>query len=121
MTNSSERASYRSIRWLLSLSRFTRILFAGLFSIFVALALFPVIDYIWLRFFFSMETRVVPALIITGIALVMYLAGWQLIVGAPGERPPARKAIIWYFGVGLFAIALSVLMIIQGYEIIYSG
>ena len=109
---------YRSIDWLLNRPRMLRILIAGVFSAFVTLALFPVVDAMYLDFFFTMETRALPSLVSSAIGLVTYFVGWQLIVGTIGTRPAARMAILWYFGIGVFAIVLAILLVINGIIII---
>ena len=106
------------IDWLLDRPRLLRILIAGLFSAFVTMTLFPVVDAIYIDFFFTMDTRSVPLLVSVAIGLVTYFVGWQLIVGTAGERLEARMAILWYFGIGLLAIFLAMLLIINGIIII---
>ena len=108
----------RVIRWLLRLPRLVRILVVGMFALGVTLALFPVVDAIYLRFFFHESTRSVASLISAGIGLVMYMVGWQLIVGTVGEQPPARRVVLWYLVIGGLAILLSLLLIVQGVTIL---
>ncbi len=76
----------RSINWLFNLPRSVRIVLNGVFALSVTLALFPVVDEIYLRLFFNESTVLVPALVSVSFGLAMYLAGWMLIATSP---PPA--------------------------------
>jgi hypothetical protein len=97
----------RLAEYILGLARLLRILLVVTLALFATLALSPIVDEIYIRFFFSMETRAIPYLISMTFGLLMYLIGWQLIVGTVGERLEYRKIMIWYLAVA----GLSVLMV----------
>lgn len=100
---------------LLKLPRLARIGIAALFALSVTLALSPIVDGIYLNFLFTPETVMVPALVSAGFGLVMYVVGWQLIVGYVGEMPPARLVILWYVGVGVLALVLVMILLVTGF------
>jgi hypothetical protein len=97
----------RLAEYILGLARLPRILIVVTLALFATLALSPIVDEIYIRFFFSMETRAIPYLISMTFGLLMYLVGWQLIVGTVGERLEYRKIMIWYLAVA----GLSVLLV----------
>lgn len=80
----------------------------------VTLVVLPLVDDIYLLYFFSDATRILPSLVSLGIGIIFYLFGWWLIVGAIGDIPPVRPAILWYLGAGLVALALVLLMVVFG-------
>jgi hypothetical protein len=103
---------------LLGLPRLTRIIIAGTFALAVTLAVSPIIDEIYLRNFFSPDTRIVPSLIAATFGLGMYAAGWLTIVGTVGEDPEARPLVKIYLIVGVLALVIvaiwSIRLIIIG-------
>jgi hypothetical protein len=100
---------------LLSVPRIGRIALSIVFALAVTLALNPIIDSIYLRYLYTPETALAPALVAAGFGLAMYFVGWQLFIGLPGEAPPARLVILWYVGVGALAILLVVVWLITGF------
>ena len=103
---------------ILNWPRIIRIIISGLFALAVTGATFGLVDVIYLRYFFSSGTVIVPGMISAGLGLVMYLVGWHLIVGTVGEAAEAQIPILWYFLLGVLAIALDAIWILQG---IYVG
>jgi hypothetical protein len=109
------------LRWLLHLPRYVRIIMCAVFAFAITLGLTPIIDYLYLVFIYQDNTDLerfiharAPAMIEVGLGLAMYLIGWVFFVGTRGETPPARPVVLWYFGIGLFAVFLVFLWIIQG-------
>jgi hypothetical protein len=100
------------------LPRLIRILLVALFALAVTLALSPLVDLIYDHYFFSMETRIAPALVTATFGLMMYVLGWWLIVGTVGERPAARAAMVWYFGIGVLAVVVVVYLIATGVSLL---
>jgi len=103
------------VLWLLGLPRIGRIGVAALFALVVTLAVSPIIDTIYLRYLYTPESVLAPALVSTGFGLAMYFVGWQLIIGTVGEIPPARMVVLWYVGVGVLAFVLVVVWLITGF------
>ncbi len=106
------------LRWtgaVLRLPRMVRIILVAVFAIAVTFALSPVIDAVYLRYFFDETTSVLPSLLAAGAGLVMYVLGWVLVVGTVGETLPERIAVLWYIGLGLLAIVLVTVMLLAGW------
>ncbi len=98
---------------LLSLPRGGRIGICILFALAVTLALSPIVDTI-LQYRYTLETSTAPMLVAAAFGLAMYFVGWQLVIGIPGETPPARLLILWYVGVGVLALILVIVWLITG-------
>jgi hypothetical protein len=111
----SEPATIRLVRRVLKLPRSVRIFIAAVFAQAVTFALSPVIDEIYLRYFFNESTRIVPSLVAAAAGLLMYALGWLLMVGTVHEPLPERGAVLWYCLVGLLAIALVTAMLVTGW------
>lgn len=103
----------RFAQQILMLPRFSRILLAGVFALATTLAISPIVDELYLQHFYSEATVVLPSLIAAAIGLVMYIIGWQLVVGTVGEDTEAKTAIVWYFVVGIFAVLLVGLWLVR--------
>jgi hypothetical protein len=111
----------RAVHMLLSLPRLVRLIITGVFAFAVTLGLTPIIDYIYLSYIYSDTTEFerafhasAPAFIEISLGLLMYVLGWFILIGTRGETPPARPAVLWYFGIGTFAVILIFLWLIQG-------
>lgn len=105
------------MRWvsrLLSLPRITRIAIALFFALMLTLALSPWIDWLYIRYFFTAESVIAPSLISTGAGCGMYIAGWILLVGTPGQELPARRALLWYVVLGMAAAVVVGILLLQG-------
>jgi len=97
---------FRVVNGILSLPRLVRIIIAAIFGAATTLALFEVVDQIYLDYFFSESTRVAPALVSGGFGMLMYVIGWSLIVGTIGEDREAKLVTVWYVVIGIFALLL---------------
>jgi len=96
----------RLIDGLLNLPRILRIIIAAVFGLATTLALFEVVDQIYLQMFFNPNTILLPALVSGGFGMLMYVVGWGLIVGTIGEDREAKMVTFWYLLTGLFALML---------------
>lgn len=96
------------------LPRLARILLAALFAVATTLLLTPIVDNIYMTYFFDFNTRVLPSLVSTGIGVLIYIAGWVLMIGYAGEAVRPRKATFWYFVLGCVVLAVVVLLLITG-------
>ena len=74
----------------LQLPRLVRIVLVAMFALGWVLALFPLIDGIYIDYFFDMETRQWPAYISAGIGLMIYMIGWYLLIGTVGRAPKPK-------------------------------
>lgn len=108
----------RLIERVLHLPRLGRIVICALFALAVTLALSPLIDEIYLRFFFTSGTVILPSLVSAAFGLVMYMTGWWLIVGTVGETPPVRLVILWYLAVGILAILVVIILVFRGVSLL---
>ncbi len=104
------RVAQRVVR----LPRFSRFLIAIFFAVSVTLLLTPIVDIVYTTYFFSWDTRILPALVSTGAGILMYGIGWWLVVGFAGEQPRPRPAIAAYLAVGCFAVLGNLFLIING-------
>lgn len=102
----TENLPLRMVGWVLGLPRLVRILIAAFFALATTFALREVVDEIYIEYFFSESTRILPSFVSAGFGLLMYVIGWQLIVGTIGEDRQAKMATVGYFVIGLFALLL---------------
>lgn len=114
----SRKRVWRPAAWIARWPRLVRILIVALFALAVTLALSPLVDYLYDRFFFSMQTREVPSLVSASFGLLMYLLGWWLMVGTVGEKPEARAALLWYIGTGVAALLFVVFLLVRGVSLV---
>jgi hypothetical protein len=104
----------RFIDSLLGWPRIVRIGLVAIFALCVTLSLSPMVDEIYMGFFFSPQTIILPSLVSAAFGLVMYITGWWLMIGTIGEKPAARLAIIWYFALGVAAVLVVVILLMRG-------
>jgi hypothetical protein len=102
------------INRLLKLPRFARIVIAGIFALATTLALSPLVDYVYLSYMYTEESRLLPSLVSAGAGLGMYLIGWWLYVGGVDQLPPARRALLLYVMVGIFIAVLVIILALAG-------
>lgn len=106
-----------ALHWILGLPRLVRFLIVGVFGIAVTVASSPLVDNVYLQFLYTEQTRMLPALVSVGLGVVMYMLGWWLLVGTTGEAVPPRNAVLWYVGVGILAVCLVIVLILNGYSL----
>jgi hypothetical protein len=99
---------------LVQLPRLVRIIIALFFATMVTLAIFALVDHIYIRYFFTMETRMIPAFVTVAIASVMYIWGWLGFVGTIDTIPASSNSLLLYFGVGFVATFTVIMLVIQG-------
>lgn len=107
----------RLVRWILDRPRVIRILMVAFFALSVTLAVFPIIDSLYVRFMFDESTVILPSFVSAALGIIMYIFGWRLIIGTIGDRLPVRSAVFWYVVVGILAILLVIGLMLQGYSI----
>lgn len=93
--------------WILSLPRLVRIILIVLPSLATTIIFVPVVDSIYLRYFYSDSTNMIPSIIEAGIALTVYLIGWILVVGTSGEKLEDRRAVRVYMSASLLLMAIA--------------
>lgn len=102
------------VQRILGLSRLWRLAFVVLSSLALVAVIFPAVDYIYLERFFSVDTRLLPSLVSASAMLLMYGAGYILLVGWRGEVPPARRIIVLYVLLGFLMIGIAIGLIVYG-------
>lgn len=120
-TSTEPNAIQRTIQRILSWPRIARIVLVSLFTLATALLLQPIIDNIYLTYFFPWESQIVtdfqrqiPSLITAGIALAVFVIGWWLLVGFAGTIPPSRMAVLVYFLVGIAILLFAIVQMVSG-------
>jgi hypothetical protein len=114
-TAPAEGWSLRLVRQVLDLPRLARLALAGVVALVVTLAVSPLVDNIYLRYFFTFETRGLPAMVTVVFGIIAYVLGWWLIIGMAGEQPRARKAVIWYLAAAAALLVWVLALTIYGY------
>jgi hypothetical protein len=104
------------VQWCLRLPRLLRIITVAIFALAFTLAVSPLVDYIYLSYFFTEETRVLPSLVSAAVGVAFYILGWWLLIGTVGETRPARPAVLVYVLVGIIALFLVILLALSGYS-----
>jgi hypothetical protein len=99
---------------ILAYPRAWRLGFVIVSSLAMVAVIFPAVDYIYLEQFFSTETVILPSLISAAAMLLMYVAGYWLMVGWRGDVPTSRRAILLYVLLGLVMIAVAIALIVYG-------
>lgn len=99
---------------ILRLPRLLRVLIAAVFALMTTLLLMPIIDLVYIDNFFNPSTIILPALIASGIGLVVYVAGWRLLIGTVGESLNARPATLIYLALGVLALLLVIALVVYG-------
>jgi hypothetical protein len=94
---------------VLGRARLVRIGIVTVIALLVTLAVSPVVDEIYLRYFFSMDTRGLPAYVSAAFGLIAYVIGWWLVVGWSGQERQARPAVLWYLGIGIMALLVDIM------------
>jgi hypothetical protein len=118
----SRLSAYHQPLWLdvtyklLKLPRLVRIVIVGIFALSTTLALSPLVDYIYLSYMYTEESRLFPSLVSAGAGLLVYLFGWWLFVGSVDEVPPARRALLLYVMVGVLIVCLLIVLALAGFS-----
>ena len=104
----TERWYVRPLMTVLTMPRVIRMIIAIIPALAAVFLVQPVVDTLYLRFFFTTETRMIPALILAAVAVAMYFAGWVFVVGIPGEEPKITRGLIWYLSLSAAIILLGI-------------
>ncbi len=102
-------------KWVVHLPRLARIVVDALFALAVTFAVSPLVDYIYLSYMYTDETRILPSLVSAGAGIIMYIMGWWLIIGNAGQTPPVRRGVVWFMIVGLAAVILIIALAAIGW------
>ncbi|MCK6578082.1 MAG: hypothetical protein L6Q98_08265 [Anaerolineae bacterium] len=99
---------------ILSLKRYQRIGLVMVYSIGLTLLLMPMVDNVYLSYFFSAQTVLVPALLSAGAGVIMYAVGWRLMIGYVGELPPERASVVIYVLMGTVILLMVITLVVIG-------
>lgn len=99
---------------LVGFPRMIRIIIVAFFALMIVLAVFPLVDSIYLDYFFSPDTVVVPAIVTVAIGSLAYIFGWYVYIGTVGTIPPAKNRVLWYFVLGSVATIIVVGLFVYG-------
>ncbi|HEX2622974.1 MAG TPA: hypothetical protein VHL11_22595 [Phototrophicaceae bacterium] len=105
--NDSESTLDSTLVSILRLPRVVRMVIIALPALAATIIFTPVVDSIYLQFFYTPETKIAPSLITSVVALLVYAIGWVLVVGTAGEKPQERQAIKWYALASIFLIVFA--------------
>ncbi len=105
------------VYWILNWPRLVRIGGVTLLTLGFTTAVFPLVDSIYIQYFFDEATIIVPSVASAGIGALFYGIGWWLVIGIRGDEVPARLAVLWYVGIGLLTSVLALVLVILGYFI----
>lgn len=89
-------------------------LITAFFALMVVILLFPLVDHVYLRFFFTLETSMIPSLVSVGFGSLMYVVGWRIYVGTVNTTPPAEKSVLWYFVIGTIVTLIVLSLFVYG-------
>lgn len=99
---------------MLDLPRIVRVLIAGVVALAVTLLLTPLVDNLYLSRFYHPDTVMLPALVSTGLGIVMYVIGWGVLIGFSGVRPRPTRALIVYVLFGVFVVLFALSLFVFG-------
>jgi hypothetical protein len=102
------------ITWLLNLPRAARIGLVLMAALAVVLALFALIDRIYILYLMTPETVAWPSYVAAAIGLAMYTWGWMLFVSTRGAKLRVSRGMNLYLAVVAAAVCVDVALIIQG-------
>jgi hypothetical protein len=115
-------ASYNQPLWLvvthklLKLPRLARIVIVALFALATTLVLSPLVDFLYLTYMYTDESRIFPSLVSAGVGLLAYLVGWWLFVGGVDQSPPARRMLLLYVMGGILILCLVIVLTLAGFS-----
>jgi hypothetical protein len=81
---------------IVGLPRLARIVIAAIVAPVTVLVASPIVDAIYLRYFYAQETVIVPSIVAAAMGLLMYLVGWRIIVGTAGVNSPISRGLLVY-------------------------
>lgn len=102
------------IRWAFKLSRIGRIFVCAVIALAAILSIRPLIDLIYLDYFYDPGTVIVPAWIATAVGIAVYAVGWRLVVGMAGETPQPGRAAAYYLVIGAGLVIYVVVLTVYG-------
>ena len=102
---------------LVALPRLARIMIVVFFALMMVLLISPLVDFLYIRLFYTAETIILPSLITITCGCIMYILGWRIYVGTVDSIPSADKRVLLYFVVGLISTVIVVGLLVLGVAI----
>lgn len=99
---------------ILALPRFVRMLLVGMVSLCWVLAIFPLVDRVYLAFFYHPNTIDLPAHVSVSFGLLAYLIGWWAVVGARWGKVKATRTARAYVWSGVLVVLFCVALVMFG-------
>jgi hypothetical protein len=96
------------------LPRVLRITMAMLFAVALVLLIFPVVDDVYVTYFFDPSTVILPSLISVAIGGVYYIIGWLLLVNPRLNPPPSPLPVLLYLLIGIIVLCVDIALITMG-------
>lgn len=109
MSNSKSQTPLTFWEQITSMNRLLRLLLVAIVAVITTLAISPLIDAVYLQFFFTPETRIVPSLLAMGIGVAMYIMGWLYLVGSAGQVMTITRGLKWYIYISFLMIIIVLL------------
>jgi amino acid transporter len=99
---------------ILRLPRLIRILAVVFVALLLVMAIFPLVDSLYVAYFFNIETIVLPSLVSVAVGLIVYVWGWRSIVGMVGETPEPKFSAKAFISLALLLVLIDLGLILQG-------
>lgn len=103
------------MQWLLACARWQRISFVFFVAVLLVLVASPLVDRLYIQYFFDDATVIVPSYVSVFLGAIAYLWGWVAIVGVVGDSH--RPTTIWAQAFVVFSfcvMVISIVLIVQG-------
>lgn len=99
---------------ILLLPRLTRILMVIFVALLLVMAIFPLVDILYVTYFFTPETIVLPSLVSIALGTIVYVWGWRSIVGMVGENPEPSLSAKVFMSLALLLVLIDLGLILWG-------
>jgi hypothetical protein len=101
--------------------RLVRLVLVLLFAAALTLLFSPLIDALYLRYFFPWNEQIVtdvvrllPSIVSAAAGCIMFAIGWVIMVGSPGKSLPRSSRLVVYFAAGIALLVVAMVQIISG-------
>jgi hypothetical protein len=104
------------IERLANAPRVQRIILVATIALAVVLAIFALVDRIYINLFYTPDTVIAPSYVSVLVGAVMYVWGWMLFVGTRDHTPRPSGWWLWaYVLIAISALMIDVVLLIQGF------
>jgi hypothetical protein len=111
------------VKWLYDLPRLGRIAFVSLVALSSVLAIFALVDRVYIMFFFNQATIILPSFFMIGLGSAMYIWGWLILVGTRNTKIEVHKSFQLYLLIAIIGFIVNVVLLIHGFTLtdIFAG